>query len=70
VACFAEDATLATDVGNGLLTNRLVAGVKITSGKQVLAEVKKAAEAGEMPLTIMSCSGEYPRLLVLMNLLV
>jgi len=46
VACFAEDATLATDVAKGLLTNRLLAGVKITSGKQVLAEEKKAAEAG------------------------
>jgi diguanylate cyclase (GGDEF)-like protein/PAS domain S-box-containing protein len=46
VACFVGDATLAIDVAKGLLTNRLVAGVKITSGKQVLAEEKKVAEAG------------------------
>ncbi len=37
VACFTGDTTLASDVARGLLTNRLIAGVKITAGGQILA---------------------------------
>jgi diguanylate cyclase (GGDEF)-like protein/PAS domain S-box-containing protein len=36
VACFLNDATLAKEIATGLLKNRAVAGVKITSGNEVL----------------------------------
>src|ERR1041384_7473857 len=36
VACFLNDATLAKEIATGLLKNRVVAGVKITSGSKVL----------------------------------
>jgi diguanylate cyclase (GGDEF)-like protein/PAS domain S-box-containing protein len=41
VACFTADQTLASEVANGLLSNRAVASVRISSGSQVLAEVFK-----------------------------
>jgi diguanylate cyclase (GGDEF)-like protein/PAS domain S-box-containing protein len=36
VACFLNDATLAKEIATGLLKNRAVAGVRITSGSKVL----------------------------------
>lgn len=41
VACFTGDTTLASDVARGLLTNRLIAGVKITTGEQTLASASR-----------------------------
>lgn len=38
VACFTGDATLAGDISRGLLTNKLVAGVRISAGKAVLTD--------------------------------
>ena len=43
VACFTGDATLAREVGNGLLSNRSVASVRITAGRDTLADVGKFA---------------------------
>ncbi|MDD2759485.1 MAG: EAL domain-containing protein [Methylomonas sp.] len=37
VACFTKDLTLAQDAAKGLMTNRLISGVKITAGVEVLA---------------------------------
>jgi diguanylate cyclase (GGDEF)-like protein/PAS domain S-box-containing protein len=45
VACFTADLTLASEVANGLLSNRAVASVRISSGSQVLAEVFKDKDA-------------------------
>lgn len=45
VACFTADQTLASEVANGLLSNRAVAAVRISSGSQVLAEVSKDKDA-------------------------
>jgi diguanylate cyclase (GGDEF)-like protein/PAS domain S-box-containing protein len=36
VACFLHDATLAKEIASGLMKNRIVAGVQITAGQQVL----------------------------------
>jgi len=36
IACFLNDATLAREIAAGLMKNRIVAGVRITSGAQVL----------------------------------
>lgn len=36
VACFVNDATLAKEIANGLMKNRIVSGVTIDSGKTVL----------------------------------
>ena len=41
VACFTGDTTLASDVARGLLTNRLIAGVKISAGEQTLASANR-----------------------------
>ena len=43
VACFTGDATLAREVSNGLLSNRSVASVRITAGREMLADVGKFA---------------------------
>jgi hypothetical protein len=36
VACFLNDATLAKEIATGLMKNRIVSGVRITSGANVL----------------------------------
>jgi PAS domain S-box-containing protein len=41
IASFTNDKTLATEVARGLMTNRSIAAVRITSGDQILAEIKK-----------------------------
>jgi diguanylate cyclase (GGDEF)-like protein/PAS domain S-box-containing protein len=46
VACFLNDATLAREIAGGLMKNRIVAGVRITSGANVLHSVGGAAPAG------------------------
>lgn len=45
VACFTQDQTLAKEVATGLLANRTVTAVRITSGSTVLAEVHKRLNA-------------------------
>lgn len=47
VACFLNDATLAKEIAGGLMKNRIVAGVRITSGARVLYSIGGAAPAGE-----------------------
>jgi diguanylate cyclase (GGDEF)-like protein/PAS domain S-box-containing protein len=47
VACFTQDKVLAAEVAKGLLANRTVASVRITSGTTVLAEAHKHADADE-----------------------
>ena len=46
VACFLNDATLAKEISTGLLKNRIVAGVRITSGAKVLH-----SQGGRAPVT-------------------
>ena len=46
VACFLNDATLAKEIAGGLMKNRILAGVRITSGARVLHAVGGRA-AGE-----------------------
>ena len=41
IACYVSDANLATEVANGLLTNRAVAAVKIRTTDIVLAELRQ-----------------------------
>ena len=43
-ACFVEDATLATDVANGLLMNSVVSGVVIRAASKELANVSRAGD--------------------------
>jgi diguanylate cyclase (GGDEF)-like protein/PAS domain S-box-containing protein len=47
VACFTNDATLATEVGRGLMTNQSVAAVSITAGVQTLADFRKPGARGD-----------------------
>jgi diguanylate cyclase (GGDEF)-like protein/PAS domain S-box-containing protein len=47
VACFAEDKRLAAKVANGLLANRMIASVRISSREIVLAEAHKHADRTE-----------------------
>jgi diguanylate cyclase (GGDEF)-like protein/PAS domain S-box-containing protein len=49
VACFLNDGTLAREIAGGLMKNRIVAGVRITSGDQVLHGVGSGAAAEEAP---------------------
>src|SRR5688500_13603314 len=46
VACFLNDATLAKEIAGGLMKNRILAGVHITSGANVLHSVGDRAAAG------------------------
>lgn len=39
VACFLNDATLAKEISSGLMKNRILSGVRITAGDQVLHSV-------------------------------
>ena len=48
VACFLNDGTLAKEIAGGLMKNRIVAGVRITSGARVLHSIGGAAPAGEV----------------------
>jgi diguanylate cyclase (GGDEF)-like protein/PAS domain S-box-containing protein len=46
IACFLNDATLAKEIASGLMKNRIVAGVRITSGKTLLYVSTPTAPAG------------------------
>ena len=48
VACFLNDGTLAKEIAGGLMKNRIVAGVRITSGARVLHSIGGATPAGEV----------------------
>ncbi len=50
IACFTADPTLAAEVAKGLLANRAVASVLITSGSMVLAEEYRYASGDRSPL--------------------
>src|SRR5690348_2401869 len=41
IACYVNDATSANDIAHGLMSNREVSGVTITSGSITLAQVGK-----------------------------
>ena len=43
VACFLNDATLAKEIATGLMKNRIVAGVRITSGTTPLYSLRRPA---------------------------
>ena len=45
VACFVNDATLAKEIAAGLMKNRILSGVRITSGNAVLYSVGGPAES-------------------------
>ena len=45
VACFLNDATLAKEIAAGLMKNRILSGVRITSGANVLHKVGGPAPA-------------------------
>lgn len=44
IACFVKDAALAREVGNGLLSNRVVAGVRIVADSAPLYEQARASD--------------------------
>jgi diguanylate cyclase (GGDEF)-like protein/PAS domain S-box-containing protein len=46
VACFLNDATLAKEIVSGLMKNRIVAGVHITSGEKILYQAGAFIESG------------------------
>jgi diguanylate cyclase (GGDEF)-like protein/PAS domain S-box-containing protein len=46
VACFLNDATLAKEIASGLMKNRIVAGVHITSGQKSLYQAGTVIESG------------------------
>jgi diguanylate cyclase (GGDEF)-like protein/PAS domain S-box-containing protein len=46
VACFLNDATLAKEIASGLMNNRIVAGVQITSGQKLLYGAGTFIESG------------------------
>ncbi len=56
IACFTGDPTLATEVAKGLLANRAVAAVRITSDTRLLAQLNKYADrpVAAMPGTTVS----------------
>lgn len=43
IACFTADKTLASELARGLLTNQVIAGVRIESGPQVLVDMRKTS---------------------------
>ncbi|MEO8061205.1 MAG: diguanylate cyclase [Pseudomonadota bacterium] len=61
IACFLNDATLAKEIAGGLMKNRIVAGVRVTSGAKLLysggvveAARGRAARIDAFPQTIYS----------------
>jgi diguanylate cyclase (GGDEF)-like protein/PAS domain S-box-containing protein len=46
VACFLNDGTLAKEIASGLMNNRIVAGVRITSGEKILYRTGQVIESG------------------------
>ncbi|MBI5918877.1 MAG: EAL domain-containing protein [Nitrosomonadales bacterium] len=52
IACFTNDHTLADELAKGLLTNHLIAGVRITSGQTVLAEFNRGGHVIDPALTV------------------
>ncbi|MDO8699337.1 MAG: EAL domain-containing protein [Rhodoferax sp.] len=49
IASFTNDKTLATEVARGLMTNRSISAVRITSGDHIIAEIKKNTAGGGAP---------------------
>ena len=45
IACYLKDRTLAAEIAGGLIRNRAVSGVRITSGTSVLAQVSQPSPA-------------------------
>jgi len=43
IACFTGDKTLATEVARGLMSNGSIAAVRVTSGDQVLVDIRKVS---------------------------
>ncbi|MEW6766268.1 MAG: EAL domain-containing protein [Pseudomonadota bacterium] len=52
IACFTGDKTLAEEVTHGLLTNRMVAGVIITAGTNVLAATIREGHEADTDRTV------------------
>lgn len=52
VACFVKDAVLAREIGAGLLSNRVVAGVRIVADSAPLYEQARPGEAAHAMVTI------------------